>query len=177
MSITGGEPLEQPEFVGAIARRLRGAGMRVYLETNGLHATALETLVQDVDVLAMDIKLPSAVGREVWEEHRAFLRVLPGTRFGARANVRDDDVVFAKVVVDESATPDEVATAARIIAEADRRIPLILQPESGALLSTRTSRERARRLLETVFDAQRLALDVLDVVRVVPQCHRILGVR
>ena len=76
VSITGGEPLEQPEFVAELARLLAAAGKRVYLETNGIHARALKTVLPFVDTLAMDVKLPSATGAELWARHEAFLSCL-----------------------------------------------------------------------------------------------------
>ena len=45
VSITGGEPLEQPEFVAALVRGLRAKELRVYLETAGIHADALRSVV------------------------------------------------------------------------------------------------------------------------------------
>lgn len=172
VSVTGGEPLEQPQFVAALARGLRRSGMRVYLETNGLHARALEAVVADIDVLAMDIKLPSAVGGEVWEDHRRFLNVLADSPFCPTGGTRARKTVFAKLVVDGVSGLREIEEAARLLARADRRIPLVLQPESSVLLS-----QEASRVLALIDDAQRRALRLLDDVRVMPQCHRILGVR
>ncbi|MGD1048254.1 MAG: 7-carboxy-7-deazaguanine synthase QueE, partial [Candidatus Krumholzibacteriaceae bacterium] len=40
VSLTGGEPLEQSEFLGALAGDIRKAGLRIYLETNGLFEDA-----------------------------------------------------------------------------------------------------------------------------------------
>jgi organic radical activating enzyme len=76
VSITGGEPLEQPEFVGALARGLRARELRVYLETAGIHADALRSVIDHVDVVAMDIKLPSATGVEHWDAHQGFFAAL-----------------------------------------------------------------------------------------------------
>lgn len=175
VSLTGGEPLEQAPFVTALARRLHEGGRRVYLETNGVHATALADILPYVDVVAMDIKLPSAVGVSLWDDHRRFLAVIRGTDFepGRRA----DKSIFVKVVVDSRSHVDEIVEAAGLVAETSRAIPLILQPESGTLLSPRTPRENAALMMSHIEAGQREARRVLDTVRVMPQIHKILEVR
>ena len=175
VSITGGEPLEQPVFVTELAQGLQAAEMRVYLETAGMHADAFATVLPFVDVVAMDIKLPSAIGRDAWDDHRKFLGAIRGTAFDP--GEREPRTLFVKVVVGANTAALEVVHAAEIIAETSPRILLVLQPESGALLSERAPRERAVRVLELCRRAQQAALEVLDEVRVMPQSHRILGVR
>jgi organic radical activating enzyme len=63
VSLTGGEPLLQPEAVSALARGLRGRGPRILLETHGAAAEALEQVVGEIDVVSMDWKLASDVRR------------------------------------------------------------------------------------------------------------------
>jgi organic radical activating enzyme len=92
VSITGGEPLEQVEFVRDIAARCKAGGLDVYLETNGLQAEALAVVLPYVDVIAMDIKLPSATGTVSWKRHESFLAcavsgVATGSHGGAGAGV------------------------------------------------------------------------------------------
>lgn len=55
--ITGGEPTMQPDLPDFI-RQVRRTGMRVKLDTNGVHPRMIEQLIQDqlVDYFAMDIK-------------------------------------------------------------------------------------------------------------------------
>ncbi|UCG50573.1 MAG: 7-carboxy-7-deazaguanine synthase QueE [Candidatus Latescibacterota bacterium] len=165
VSITGGEPLEQPAFVADIARRLKDHGLRVYLETNGLEVGGLGSMGSHVDVVAMDIKLPSATGKDHWDVHRDFLGALPGVE------------VFVKLVVEPITPFDEIEKAVRLIAGAGRDIPLVLQPESSAYLEgTRGARGRSA-LLEMIERAQRFGLEHVSDVRVIPQCHRLLNVR
>jgi organic radical activating enzyme len=165
VSITGGEPLEQPEFVAELARRVHETGLRVYLETNGVHYEPLALILPYVDVIAMDIKLPSSVGEEMWDAHRRFIEAGAGRE------------LFVKVVMDSHSRLDEVSTAVDIIAAVNRSITLVLQPESETLMSPRTPRESARALMATITEAQSLALASLDDVRVMPQLHKILKVR
>jgi organic radical activating enzyme len=175
VSITGGEPLEQPEVVHALARALRARELRVYLETAGLHAEALASLIDDVDVIAADVKLASATGVDHAHAHRAFLRVLRGSAFDPS---RDDArPAFVKVIVDLKASADEIEAAARLVAETSRRIPFVIQPESETLLGKHATREGRAALLELAQAGARRASVHLDVVRVIPQTHKVLHVR
>jgi 7-carboxy-7-deazaguanine synthase len=170
VSITGGEPLEQPAFVAALARALRAAGLRIHLETAGLHGEALRSVIDHVDVIAMDVKLPSATGVEHWRDHHGFLATI-------REQRRPDHVVFAKVVVDLHGSLAEIERAADLVAEFDRGIPLIIQPESETLFGRSATRESARALLDLAESGARAAATRLDTVRIIPQTHKVLHIR
>src|SRR5262249_14623512 len=75
VSLTGGEPLLQPDVVRALAESLRGRGPRIHLETHGLATAALASVVDAIDLVAMDWKLASDVRREgeAWKEARPAL--------------------------------------------------------------------------------------------------------
>jgi 7-carboxy-7-deazaguanine synthase len=167
-SLTGGEPLLQPEAVRALALALRARGPRIYLETHGLASEALEKVVDVVDVVAMDWKLASDVRRaddpprgsvaEFHGAHAAFLRV------ALRA-----PEVMVKVVVTPATTEAELDAACRRIAEVSPAVPLIVQPVTpfGAVRETLP----AEALLALAARAERQ----LEDVRLVPQTHRLLG--
>ncbi len=165
VSLTGGEPLEQPEFAGGLAAALKKNGFRVYLETNGLEPGALAAVLRSVDVVSMDFKLPSATGAVHWDVHRDFLQA---------ARLVE---VFVKVVVDHTTPLDELDTAARLVAEVDARVPLVLQPESATFLGGAHGEAARERLQDLLDQAQRSALTHLRDVRVIPQCHKLLKVR
>ena len=96
VSITGGEPLLQPDVVRALAEALRGRGPRIHLETHGLATAALAQVVDVVDVVSMDWKLASDVRREgeSFKAARARLsrraRGVPARRDAGARGVRED---------------------------------------------------------------------------------------
>jgi organic radical activating enzyme len=165
VSLTGGEPLEQSRFVAGVAEVLRRHHLRVFLETNGLEVEGLNEVLPHTDVVAMDIKLPHATGEVHWDVHREFLAKLAGK------------TVFVKVVVDSTTPFEEIVQAVRIIAESDAKIPLVLQPESSTYFKDKTGPEGRRILSGLLADGQRMALETLRDVRVIPQVHKILKIR
>jgi organic radical activating enzyme len=165
VSITGGEPLEQPDFAAAVAKRLRRNGISVYLETSGLEVEGLVKVGPFVDIVAMDIKLPHATGQVHWRKHRDFLEGLAGKR------------AFIKIVVDAPTPVEEIEAAIDLIADINRRLPLVLQPESSTYLKETAGRVARRKLSDLLDDAQRIGLKYLDDVRVIPQCHKLMRVR
>ena len=152
LSLTGGEPLLQKEFL-ARWLPLLGSSWSIYLETSGIHHGALAELASQIDVVSMDVKLPSATGQEPrWEEHRRFLAAAEGTD------------LFVKAVVTSGTSPGDILEAARLIAERDSGLPFILQPASGPTSPG----------AELLILFQGIALGVLRDVRVIPQVHRVL---
>lgn len=169
ISLTGGEPLLQPEAIATLSHALARAGRRVYLETHGLHADALASCVESVELVSMDWKLASDVaygpgvakrpGRDFHDAHVAFLRV-------ARRARR----VYVKAVVTEATRDDEFDVMCESIASVSADVPLVIQPVTPRAGAAR--RPSAGRCLELLARAERLLSDV----RVIPQTHPVYGV-
>src|SRR5262245_4325509 len=112
VSLTGGEPLLQPEAVSEVAAAFAGRGPGVWLETHGLHAEALAPALPHLAVVAMDWKLASDVRRasdpkrgavaDFHDAHEAFLTV-------AKRAPR----VHVKLVVTPASRDDEIEEAVR----------------------------------------------------------------
>ena len=164
VALTGGEPLLWWQFLTEFLPKLKAMGQRTYLETNGTLQKALAEVIEWVDVIAMDLKPPSATAdRAVWNEHAAFLEV------ALRAMPRVE--VFAKVVVTPRTTQEDLDEVAECIGRADRRIPCVLQPVTPCGPVTEApSGETLLRWLKRLRDR-------LADVRVIPQTHPLLGVR
>lgn len=152
ISLTGGEPLLQLAFLREWLSSERKT-FRIYLETSGVHHEEMRSLAGLIDVVSMDIKLPSATGQRAhWDEHRKFLSATEGAER------------FVKAVITTSTAPDEILTAARLVAEQDRTVPFIIQPASGPMSPGS----------ESLILFQDLALEILEDVRVIPQVHKVL---
>jgi 7-carboxy-7-deazaguanine synthase len=155
-----GEPLLHAEFLQELLPQVGHLGLRSYLETAGDLHPQLETLFPWLDVVAMDIKLPSVTGNEAaWGAHRTFL---------ARC-IENDVEVFAKAIVSGDTDPAEIEEAARVVASAAPDTPFILQPV------TPCREVRRAPSAEQLLAWHALARRVLRDVRVIPQCHRMMG--
>jgi organic radical activating enzyme len=167
-SLTGGEPLLQPGAVRALAAALRERGPRVLLETHGLLAEALESVVAEIDVVSMDWKLASDVRRAgerrsaaptpFHAEHERFLRI-----------ARRAPEVVVKVVVTPASRDEELDEMARRIAGVDPGLLLVVQPVTPT--GPVGQAPPAERLLAIVARLSR----GLERVRLIPQTHKLLG--
>lgn len=115
VSVTGGEPLMQSAFLTALLPALRTLGLQTHLETSATHPHLFRSLAPLCDVVAADIKLPSAIGRPLWAEHEEFLRLA-----GDRA--------FVKIVLTAQTSDDEIETAVNLLSRLTPVPPLVLQP-------------------------------------------------
>jgi 7-carboxy-7-deazaguanine synthase len=159
VALTGGEPLTQSRFVGIVARELKGRGLRVFLETNGELADRLPDVLPYVDIVSMDIKLPSATGcPDLLIQHERFLRI---------AAEKD---VQVKIVMTSTTSVDELLKAVEMVRSVDAGIPLVLQPVTQHGKITPPSPQQ-------MLDFQARCKGLLPNVRVIPQCHKIMKQR
>lgn len=156
ISLTGGEPLLQADFIKDFAWQLRRSGRRVYLETNGTIVEGLRKVVGYMDIIAMDMKLPSSTGlRSYWQEHREFLQV------ANKANV------FVKMVIGRDSHISDLLKAIEIIKELKPEMYVILQPEHPFenILVGKVG------LFQTICEHNDIS------VKVVPQMHKKTGLK
>lgn len=156
ISFTGGEPLLCADYIRELALILKPKGYKFLLESNGTLYEQLAVCISHLDMISMDFKLPSATGRNLWEEHRCFLlraREKPG---------------YVKIVITAKSSCQELDRAVGIISGIDKSIPLILQPAApyGSVHAPS---------MEDVLKMQEIAMKSLDDVRVIPQVHRLIN--
>ena len=152
VSFTGGEPLYRADFIHALAKKIN---CKLFLETNGTLYHELDKVINDIDFISMDIKLPSVTGKELWEEHRKFLQ---------RAIKKD---VYVKLVVSQETTKDEFTKAVSLVADIGKNIPFIIQPVTPVNGCSAAAPDEILRYQDE-------ALQRLTNVRVIPQTHKFI---
>lgn len=158
VSLTGGEPLLYREFLKGFLPPLKEIGIKAYLETNGTLPDNLREVIEYVDIIAMDFKLPSSTGdKDCWREHKEFL------------NIAKEKNCFVKAVITSETNEADIKKAIDIVHDMDRNILLVLQP----VWPVRDVKEANKRRL---FDYLFLAEKRLRNVRIMPQMHKILKV-
>lgn len=159
VSLTGGEPLMHASFLREFLPILKARGHSTYLETNGILSKQLESVLDWIDIISMDIKLPATIEPQydLFDEHEEFLRLSKRKQ------------AFVKLVV-MSDTPDsEVVRAARLVESVGPSIPLVLQPVTpDGKASEAPSPARMLHLHSLVGDVHR-------DVRLIPQVHKLIG--
>ncbi len=170
VSLTGGEPLLQPDAVGAVAAALRGRGPQLLLETHGLHADALARVVAQIDVVSMDWKLASDVRREGVSSHAPRESFdAAHERFLAVAARAPHTVV--KLVITRASEDAEIDAALACVARTHPRACVVLQPVTPT--GSVTERVASERMLALAVRAEAIVADV----RVLPQLHPVMGLR
>ena len=162
VSVTGGEPLLHPAAVRALGIACRRLGLRVHLETGGHRPKALAEVLDAIDEATPDLKFESATGFPTpWEAHAESYALLEAA----------GKALAVKGVVGAATTEDEVARAAGFAARHAPSAPFVLQPA--------TPREGGPRPppVELLFRLHAAARREHGDVRVIPQTHRMLGIR
>jgi 7-carboxy-7-deazaguanine synthase len=162
LSLTGGEPLEQADFLQTWLPMVSD-DFHIMLETSGVLTEAIAPLLNLIDTISMDIKLPSSTGDvSYWEEHRQFLTL---------AATND---VYVKCVVTQDTTEPELDHLTRLIKDVSEKtskvIPLFLQP------ATPTQKFQQKIEPETLMRHMTFVKQKLSHVALVPQIHKYMEV-
>ncbi|MBQ4114645.1 7-carboxy-7-deazaguanine synthase QueE [bacterium] len=153
ISLTGGEPLLHSGFLKEF---LPQCPIPVYLETNATLAGELGKIINYIDYVSTDIKLPSCTGRNaLFNEHDDFLQTAV------------PKVTFAKIVFDNNITDNEIDNCCKLGAKYN--IELILQPKMNG-----NTLELEPEFLEKTLDK---FIEKYKKVRLIPQVHKFVNVR
>ncbi len=157
VSFTGGEPLLYKDFLKEILALTSKHGHKHYLETNGTLFFELEEIIDRIDIVAMDLKLPSSSGMgNLWQMHRRFLKVA----------VKKE--VFLKAIICQSTQEEDLLEALGLIREISPSSVLVLQPNSY---------ENQKVLNEKLSQFKEIATRQKVTTCVIPQIHKIMGLR
>lgn len=154
ISLTGGEPLLWIDF---LTEFLPLVDLPIYLETNGTVIKDVEKIIDSIDYVSADIKLPSCSGLiNSFEKHDKFFETFCNSKA----------TVFAKIVFDEKITEEEIKLATDLSKKYGFEI--ILQPKMiGDKMSINST------FIRKIFYK---FLEYTKNVRVIPQVHKFLGV-
>jgi organic radical activating enzyme len=120
ISLTGGEPLWQPEFTGALIVESRREGIKTYLETNGSLPKNLEELNRFPDYACVDIKDRSSKASKNWRTLvDRELETIDGL-------LRSEVSTFAKLVITRDTKIEDVEMISKKLASLG--CPLAIQP-------------------------------------------------
>ena len=154
ISLTGGEPLLQVDFLKELLPKLK---IKKYLETNGTLPAHVAEIIELIDIVAMDIKLPSATGcASYFKEHEKFLET---TLF------KD---VFVKAVFTKDTLPKEIDDMCALIERVESEIPLVLQP------ATPQRGSKNKPTPEQILTFHTIAKKRLKKVLIIPQTHKMM---
>ncbi|MDH7596944.1 MAG: 7-carboxy-7-deazaguanine synthase QueE [Methanothrix sp.] len=159
VSITGGEPLEQPEFAETLAGELKSLGMRVYLETNGFSCDLFSRIAEHIDIAAIDVKLPGTVRCSRDQSDRLIENELACLRRSSEMGIH----TIAKVVVLQETGERDLERICREMPSVDA---IVIQPATGQCMS-----ELKLLALHSIASRHLGA----DRAMVIPQMHKALG--
>lgn len=158
ITFTGGEPLIQSVFIDSLLPHLDG--LKILMETNGtLYQNITSNMIKRVDRWAVDIKLPSLAGYDLFDIHEQFLNELTRARS-----------VTIKVIFSSRTSDEELFHAAEIAHRFHRqnsRSCLIFQPLTDNNLIEIGNN------LSTVYEI--MAKTDMEI-RLIPQIHKILNI-
>ena len=155
ISFTGGEPLLHNEFLKEVLKLTKASGFRNYLETNGTLPGELENVIEHIDIVAMDAKLPSSTGLGgFWEAHERFLRI---------ASHKE---VFIKAIICSSTKEEDLRLTIEMIRNVNKAVMLVLQPNSL---------EKDELLSEKMESFRNICFQEKISTCIIPQIHKIIG--
>lgn len=154
ISLTGGEPLLWADFLNEF---LPMVSNKIYLETNSTLKNNLEKVIDHIDIISADIKLPSSSGIEnSFAVHDEFFKIAK----------KYDKEIFAKIVFDGNILDDEIFHCIKLAQKYN--LPLILQPKT---IDDKVCIEQ-----EKIFEIHNKFLARHADTRLIPQVHKFLGV-
>ncbi len=160
VSLTGGAPLLQANYLRELLPQLCGEDHSIYLETAGDLPQQLKSIIEWIDIVAMDVKLSSVTHeKNTFPAHWQFLKTC-----------RDFDVdVFTKLVLSAETHEGELMEAVKGIKKAGGEDTLIvIQP------MTKAAKTDAVPTGAQLLRWQDKILGVMPNVRVIPQTHKMM---
>ncbi len=161
--LTGGEPLLYGDFLKEFIKLFRKSSRKsVYLETNGTLPGEMAKIADLVDIVAMDIKLPSTtlMNEQVWDRHEKFLE-----------HCRNPQLIV-KAVVSDSTVIEDIKRMSGILKKWGQRAQIVLQPVTSDNGSIKGPDEEM-----LFFFKEYIKKEFSDETFVMGQMHKCMGIR
>lgn len=166
VNFTGGEPLVQHEAVIELARFVRQKGIKTYLESACYDSGRFAKVLPHIDLVKVEFKLKDS--KVVDEKHYGGL--LQSELDCLKLAIASGKTTYIKVVVTNSSSLKEFKELVLEVFRAARPAEIagfIIQPSYKIDEPT----------LDVLFGFYDAVYPIYDQIRVVPQLHKIIGVR
>ncbi|HXV45710.1 MAG TPA: 7-carboxy-7-deazaguanine synthase QueE [Nitrososphaera sp.] len=166
VNFTGGEPLVQHEAVIELAKFVRQKGLRTYLESACYDSARFAKVLPYIDLVKVEFKLKDS--KVVDEKHYGSL--LRSELDCLKQAISRGKTTYIKVVVTNSSSLKEFK-------ELVREVFRVARPAEIAGFIIQPSYKIDEPTLDVLFGFYDAVYPMYDQVRVVPQLHKIIGVR
>lgn len=154
ISITGGEPLLQVDFLESFLMKIRRI-KPIHLETNGTLPDNLNKILKYVDFISMDFKPDYFKNKGFIVEQTKFLKI------------SSKKLCQVKIVITKKLSESYFLHSISIMQEVNKKIPLILQPNSKELSEVKSK----------LFKFYKIASHSLENVLILPQIHLLMDLK
>ena len=164
ISLTGGEPLLHSDFLSTFLPYLKKEiSLPIYLESGGHRAEELSKIINVLDYISMDFKLPSSAHTGIlWNKHKEFLEV--------SSKAKNLENLWVKIVITKETLLDELIYSINLIKSVYKKnnIEIFLVPVSEI------NKIKPPSELD-LLNIQKNLLSIYRKIRVVPQVHKLIG--
>lgn len=159
VSLTGGEPLEQLDFLKSWLPKISNE-FHILLETSGVEYRAFQQILPWVNTVSMDLKLPSSAHTQsCWDQHEEFLKL-----------AKKAPEYYIKIVVTEDMQVEDLEQACELIRRVAPLSDVIIQP------AFQTKSFQKNPSFKKVIEFATIAEKWTSKIRVIPQTHKYLGI-
>jgi organic radical activating enzyme len=166
VNFTGGEPLVQHETVIELAKFVRQKGLRTYLESACYDAVRFAKVLPYIDLVKVEFKLKDS--KVVDEKHYGSL--LRSELDCLKQAISSGKTSYIKIVVTNSSSLKEFK-------ELVHKVFRVAKPAEIAGFIIQPSYKVDEPTLDVLFGFYDAVYPLYDQVRIVPQLHKVIGVR
>ena len=153
VSLTGGEPLIETDF---LINFLSLVHHKIYLETNGILYDNLAKIKDKIDIISMDIKLPSCSNnKNLFNEHEKFIKIAK------------EKELFIKIVFDEKINNDEILKSCELGKKYS--VPIVLQPKMD--------KDKINMQIKFINSVYYKFIENYQNIRLIPQVHKFMNIK